>query len=101
MKHFEIRFDADWKVLGGTQKSQAAVMVVAQGKTVGGADNKHEGSDQWMVVLGGEGEAVVEDKTIELKKNVLLLIEAGESHEIKNTGAQPLLTLNFYAPKEY
>jgi len=34
-------------------------------------------------------------------KDVLLLIERGDRHEIRNTGTIPLTTLNFYAPPAY
>jgi len=50
------------------------------GDSTGRDDNRHEKSDQWLYV------------------GSLLLIEAGEEHEIKNSGAQPLVTINVYAP---
>jgi len=31
----------------------------------------------------------------------LLLIERGDTHEIKNTGREKLVTLNFYVPPAY
>jgi mannose-6-phosphate isomerase-like protein (cupin superfamily) len=49
----------------------------------------------------GWGKATVNQTEIELREMDLLLIEAGETHEIRNTGGEPLRTLNFYAPKEY
>lgn len=36
-----------------------------------------------------------------LTASTLMLIEAGERHEIRNTGGAPLRTLNFYAPPAY
>ena len=36
-----------------------------------------------------------------LRKNVLLLIERGDRHEIRNNGRALLRTLNFYVPPAY
>jgi mannose-6-phosphate isomerase-like protein (cupin superfamily) len=102
MKHLQIKPDADFKVLAGTSRSQAAIMVLQPQETTGGPDNKHDRSDQWLYVISGQGKAIVTGQEIELGAGSLLLIEAGETHEIKNTsGSQPLETLNFYTPPEY
>jgi mannose-6-phosphate isomerase-like protein (cupin superfamily) len=52
-------------------------------------------------VLSGKGRAIVEGKEVKLNEGNLLLIEAGETHEIINNGDKPLETLNVYAPIEY
>jgi mannose-6-phosphate isomerase-like protein (cupin superfamily) len=36
-----------------------------------------------------------------LNAGSLLLIERGESHEIRCTGDEPLRTINFYSPPAY
>jgi mannose-6-phosphate isomerase-like protein (cupin superfamily) len=102
MKHLVIKPDHDFKVVAGTLRSQAAIMTLAPGEATGGADNRHERSDQWLYVISGQGRAIVEGQNIELANGSLLLIEAGERHEIINTsGEQPLETLNIYTPPEY
>jgi len=102
MKHFEIDSENSFfDVIAETSRSQAAVMVLQPGQTTGGDDNRHAGSDQWLFVVSGEGEAVVEGARQALRAGSLLLIEAGEAHEIANTGETPLQTLNIYAPPEY
>jgi mannose-6-phosphate isomerase-like protein (cupin superfamily) len=101
MKSFELHSAPGFHVLGGTERSQAATMVLAPGETEGGPDNEHKGSDQWLYVMAGNGKAVVKGQEIELHEGSLVLIEAGEQHEIKNTGSQPLKTVNFYSPPEY
>lgn len=88
-------------VVGGSGRSQAATMVLDVNESTGGPTNTHAGSDQWLYVLAGEGKATVEGKTISLNAGDLLLIEAQEAHEIRNTGTVPLETLNIYAPPEY
>jgi mannose-6-phosphate isomerase-like protein (cupin superfamily) len=101
MKRIQIQFDTDFEVLASTPRSQAAVMVLAPGESTGGEDNRHERSDQWLYVVSGNGSANVDGRRVELEQGVLLLIEAGEAHEIRNGGEAPLTTINVYAPPEY
>lgn len=100
MKRKKLTFKKEWEVIGGSSRSQAAVMVIAPGDAEGGPDNKHSG-DQWLYVRKGNGQAVINGKKVALSKNTLLFIKAGEKHEIKNTGKTKLRTLNFYSPRLY
>lgn len=76
-------------------------MVLAPGGSEGDPGNCHRGADQWLFVLSGNGVATVDDKRYSLRRHVLLLIERGERHEIRNTGHGLLRTLNFYVPPAY
>lgn len=76
-------------------------MTLVPSESTGGTDNRHQNAAQWLFVLSGNGQTVVNGKTVPLKTGDLLLIEAGETHQIKNTGSKPLETLNIYAPPEY
>lgn len=100
MHHFQIDPKKGFHVVAKTRKSECATMVIEPGEQEGGPDNKHK-ADQWLYVLHGDGEAIVEGRHVTLRPGVLLEIEAGEKHEIKNTGRALLKTLNFYAPPEY
>lgn len=88
-------------VLASTPRSQAASMVLEPGESTGGPDNRHADSDQWLYVIAGRGRATVDGRSVELETGSLILIEAGEAHEIENAGPEPLRTLNVYAPPEY
>lgn len=101
MKTVTLRPVKGFHVLAQSGRSQAASMVLAAGESTGGSDNEHPGSDQWLYVLSGEGEAVVGGERVPLEVGTLLLIEAGETHEIRNVGGRPLETLNVYAPPAY
>lgn len=90
-----------FEVVASTHRSQAATMVLAPGESTGGPENRHPGADQWLYVISGEGLGTVEGQRVEIVPGSLLLIEAGESHEIENTGKDPLRTINVYAPPEY
>ena len=76
-------------------------MALPPGRSTGGPDNRHRDSDQWVLVLSGSGTAVVEGAEHELSPGTLLLIEAGEAHELRAGRDAPLATLSVYAPPEY
>lgn len=101
MKLTEIDTQGGFRVLAGTDRSQAATMVLSPGQSTGGPDNRHPQSDQWLFVILGRGKVVVESEERDLEEGSLLLIEAGEAHEIRNDGDRPLETLSFYAPPVY
>ena len=82
MKHGKLKGDEHFCVLLGNWRSQAAEMILAPGKSEGGSDNRHRGSDQWLYVVSGTGRAIVKRKHYPLKARALILIEQGETHEI-------------------
>ncbi|HEU5299151.1 MAG TPA: cupin domain-containing protein [bacterium] len=90
-----------FRVVAGTSRSQAATMVLKPGGSTGSDNNEHPGSDQWLYVVSGFGEATVRNRHVAIEAGSLLLIEAGETHEIRNTGTEPLVTINVYAPPAY
>jgi len=92
---------APFRVVAETARSQAATMVLRPGEATGGSDNVHPESDQWLYVVSGAGRAVVRGRASALEAGTLLLIEAGETHELRNTGTVPLVTVNVYAPAAY
>ena len=101
MEIMEVRSWGSFELLAKTGRGQAATMVLDPGGSTGGPNNRHEGSDQWLYVISGEGKAVVEGNTRRLEEGSLLLIEAGEAHEISNTGESSLETFSIYSPPVY
>jgi mannose-6-phosphate isomerase-like protein (cupin superfamily) len=101
MQHKHLQFGHGFRVVLGNKYSQAAQMTLAPGDTEGGPDNHHRGADQWMYVVSGSGEAVINGEHVPLRAGTLVLIERGDNHEIKNTGDEPLRTLNMYVPPAY
>lgn len=101
MQHRQLAFDSGFRVEIGNARGQAAVMVIPPGGREGGPDNRHSGADQWLFVRAGEGEAIVAGRRVSLTPGSLVLIEAGERHEVRNTGRTPLETLNIYLPPAY
>ena len=70
-------------------------------KTGGLHASDHPQSDQVVYVVSGNGEATVRDQTAPLAPGDVLIIEAGDPHELRCTGDEPLRTLNVYAPAAY
>lgn len=101
MEYVSLDATKAFDVIATTRRSQIAEMVLAPGERTGGPDNRHAGSDQWMIVVSGRGEAVVEGAKRPIEPGHALLIEAGEAHEIRNAGPESLRTLNIYAPPAY
>jgi mannose-6-phosphate isomerase-like protein (cupin superfamily) len=101
MQHKHPQFGQGFHVLIGDEHSQAAQMTIAPGESEGGPKNRHREADQWLFVVSGSGEAIVNRERVELSEHFLLLIQRGEEHEIRNTGTMPLKTLNFYVPPAY
>ena len=98
MKSKHLRFGGGFRVAFGNRRGQAAEMVLPPGDSEGGPDNRHRGSDQWLFVLSGRGEAIVNKRSHPLRRGTLLIIERGDTHEVRNTGRSPLKTLNIYVP---
>ena len=90
-----------FRVVAGTKRSQAAEMALPPGGSTGGPDNRHDRADQWVLVLSGSGTAIVDGSEYELSPGTLLLIEAGEGHELRSAPEEQLATVNIYAPPEY
>jgi mannose-6-phosphate isomerase-like protein (cupin superfamily) len=101
MKSKTLRFGKGFRVAVSNRRTQAAEMVIEPGGSEGGPTNRHRGADQWLFVISGMGVARINGRRQRLQSGALLLIERGERHEIKNTGRQPLKTLNFYTPPAY
>ena len=101
MRRTHLAFDRFFDVRLTTDDAQAAEMTLEPGTSTGGPDNAHADSDQWLYVVSGSGRAVVEGETVRLDSGDLVVVEAGETHEIENDGDEPLQTLNLYVPPDY
>lgn len=101
MQYEHLKFCTGFRVSVGNEESQAAVMVLAAGDREGGPDNTHARADQWLFVTEGRGAAIINGRKILLKRGTIVLIEAGDRHEIRNTGHGLLKTVNVYLPPAY
>ena len=102
MKRKQLKLSHDFAIVLGNKRSQAAEMVLPPGESEGGPSNRHRGADQWLYVVSGSGRATVNHRSQPLRAGTLLLIEKGDTHEIKNSSRVfSLVTLNFYVPPAY
>ena len=101
MKHKHLRLGKGFRVSIGNARAQAAEMVIPLGDCEGGPDNRHRGADQWLFVVSGRGVAIVNGKRYPVRGGSLVLIEKGDTHEIRNSGRTPLETVNIYVPPAY
>lgn len=100
MKRKTLRFGKVLVALGN-RRAQTAEMVIEPGDCEGGPDNRHRGVDQWLFIVSGRGAAIVEGRRVALREGTVLLIEKGDTHEIRNTGRSLLKTLSVYVPPAY
>jgi len=101
MRRASLDFEGFFDVRQTTDDAQAAQMTLSPGQSTGGPDNRHADSDQWLYVVSGSGRATVDGEDVRFEAGALLVIEAGETHEIENDGEEPLETLNLYVPPIY
>jgi len=101
MQRDHLEFGKGFRVSIGNERSQAAQMTIAPGGQEGGSDNRHRRADQWLYVVSGNGLAIVNGERYPLRSGSLVLIERGDTHEIRSTGRAELKTLNIYLPPAY
>ncbi len=94
--------DSLFRIVAGTARSQVGILILGPGEKTGGLHaSDHPDSDQVVYVVSGHGEATVRDHTAPLAPGDVLIIPAGDPHELRCTGEEPLRTLNVYAPAVY
>jgi uncharacterized cupin superfamily protein len=101
MQKKKMSFKEGFRVAFGNKRAQVAEMVLAPGDSEGDPKNKHKGSDQWLYIVEGRGVAIVNGRKYQLREGVIMQIEKGDLHEIKNTSRALLRTLNLYVPPAY
>ena len=101
MKRGQMTFLTGFRLGIGNDRSQSAVMVLAKGGVEGDAHNRHRGADQWLFVVSGTGVAKINGRDVDLRAGTMVLIERGDTHEIRNTGRTLLKTVSVYVPPAY
>lgn len=54
----------------------------------------------WLSVISGTAEVSVEGQVVTLRTEGSILIQAGERHEVRATGDEPLVTMTYSASPE-
>ncbi len=92
---------AQFKVIGNTAHTQTAVMNLKRGETSGNYGTDHPHADQILIVLSGEGSAKINNEIQPLHIGDILLIQAGEKHQIRGESDELFQTVSFYNPIAY
>jgi len=66
----------------------------------GQTENGQAERAHWLSVISGSADVTVEGNLITLKSGGSILIQAGERHEIRALGEEPLVTLAYSASPE-
>lgn len=79
--------------------SQLVVMNIDAGSEIG--EEVHDDVDQTLVIVDGEGEAIMGGETSPVGPSSLVFVPAGTRHNFRNTGSHPLKLYTIYAPPEH
>lgn len=101
------KLKGEFKVAIQSRAARGAIMTLAPGASSDEQlSNEHPASEQWLFVISGSGVAEgrlpgKQTRRVALRPGTLLAIERGELHQITNSGAEPLRTVNLYVPPAY
>jgi mannose-6-phosphate isomerase-like protein (cupin superfamily) len=79
--------------------SQVVVMSIPPGGEIG--EEVHEGVDQVLVFVAGDGDAVMDGTRSAVGPDRLVLVPAGARHNVVNTGSSDLRLYTIYAPPQH
>ena len=78
---------------------QLVLMALKAGEEIGAAT--HVGHDQFFCVVKGKGEAWIDGERTKIKRDDAIIVPAGASHNIVNTGSKSLKLYTLYAPPQH
>jgi mannose-6-phosphate isomerase-like protein (cupin superfamily) len=93
MQHKHLQFGQGFRVVLGDSRSQAAQMTLAPGQT--------EGVRMTATRARTSGSTSSAEPARRVWRASTSSCARGEAHEIRNTGDEPLKTLNVYVPPAY
>jgi mannose-6-phosphate isomerase-like protein (cupin superfamily) len=87
------------KVLFTGTRSQLVVMALLPGEEIG--TEVHGESDQLLYVVRGQGVAVFGNGKEAFAKGAVFCVPAGTTHNVINTGDEPLKLFTVYSPPQH
>jgi mannose-6-phosphate isomerase-like protein (cupin superfamily) len=87
------------EVLATGPHSQLVVMSIPVGGEIG--EETHEHVDQILVIVAGEGAAILDGLPTSLRAGDLVQVPAGTRHNIVNTTSSDLRLYTVYAPPQH
>lgn len=87
------------QVLFTTGRSQLVLMSLKPGEEIG--EEVHEGIDQVLAFVGGEGEAIIEGEHSPIRAGSVVVVPGGTRHNFVNNGGSHLKLFTVYTPPEH
>lgn len=87
------------RVIMTGEQTQVVLMAIPAGEEIGG--EVHEGHDQLLMFVEGEGLAKIGDVEVSVKEGDLSFVPSGVFHNFRNTGAGALKLYTTYSPPEH
>jgi len=87
------------RVLYTGQHLQLVLMSLKPGEEIG--EEVHEDRDQFFRVEDGEGEVWIDGVKTKIADDDAIIVPAGASHNVVNTGTEPLKLYTLYGPPEH
>jgi mannose-6-phosphate isomerase-like protein (cupin superfamily) len=87
------------RVLYTTELSQLVLMAVPAGEEIG--EETHEGIDQVLAFVEGEGEAIIEGERRPVRPGSVVVIPGGTRHNFIASGGSTLKLFTVYTPPEH
>jgi mannose-6-phosphate isomerase-like protein (cupin superfamily) len=87
------------RVLYTGKQMQLVLMALQPGEEIG--EEVHEDRDQFFRVEQGEGEVLIDGNRTAIRSDMAIIVPAGASHNVRNTGQEPLKVYTLYAPPEH
>ncbi len=87
------------KVIWTGDEAQLVLMAIPQGEEIGG--EVHEGHDQLLYFVAGEGRAKIGDTEMDVSEGDVSIVPSGQYHNFRNTGEGMLKLYTTYSPPEH
>ncbi len=87
------------RVLFTAENTQLVLMTIQPGDEIG--EEVHEGIDQVLAFVEGEGEAIVEGARSPVRAGSVVVIPGGTRHNFIASGNSPLKLFTVYSPPEH
>lgn len=87
------------QVLFTTERSQLVLMAIPPGEEIG--EEVHEGIDQVLAFVDGEGEAILEGTRRPVRAGSVVVVPGGTMHNFVTVGDAPLKLYTVYTPPEH
>ena len=87
------------KVIWTGDETQLVLMAIPEGEEIGG--EVHEGHDQLLYFVAGEGRAKIGDDEMDVTGGDVSIVPSGRYHNFRNTGDGMLKLYTTYSPPEH